>query len=117
MRPTIHAVLLRGALMAFPISGKTLTTPALIVAGALLIAASPPQALEPDAPEVVPVCAPSEALAAPAGAVEAAPDAAQQVLVAHLSRRFMIAAAATERMVAAAYRAAREVGLDPLLVL
>jgi soluble lytic murein transglycosylase-like protein len=103
--------------MAFPISGKTLTTPALVAAGALLIAAAPPQALAPDGPEVVPVCAPSEALDASAEALEEAPDAAQQVLVAHLSRRFLIAAAATERMVAAAYRAAREVGLDPLLVL
>ena len=41
----------------------------------------------------------------------------QQALVEHLSRRFLIAAGATERMVAAAYRAALEVGLDPLLVL
>jgi soluble lytic murein transglycosylase-like protein len=44
-------------------------------------------------------------------------DATQQALVEHLSRRFLIAAVATERMVAAAHRAAREVGLDPLLVL
>ena len=104
--------------MAFPISGKTLTTPALVAAGALLIAAAPPQALAPDGAEVVPVCAPSEEPAASVEALEDAPDAAQQqVLVAHLSRRFMIAGAATERMVAAAYRAAREVGLDPLTVL
>jgi len=32
------------------------------------------------------------------------PDAAQQILIDHLSRRFLIAASATERMVAAAHR-------------
>jgi soluble lytic murein transglycosylase-like protein len=44
-------------------------------------------------------------------------EPAQRVLVEYLSRRYTIAAAATERMVGAAHRAAREVGLDPLLVL
>jgi soluble lytic murein transglycosylase-like protein len=37
--------------------------------------------------------------------------------VEYLSRRFTIAAEPLERMVEAAHRAAREVGLDPLLVL
>jgi soluble lytic murein transglycosylase-like protein len=41
----------------------------------------------------------------------------QQALVGYLSRRFTISALATERMVEAAHRAAREVGLDPLLIL
>lgn len=45
------------------------------------------------------------------------PDELQRALIEHLSRRFLIAAEATERMVAAAHRAARRVGLDPLLVL
>jgi soluble lytic murein transglycosylase-like protein len=45
------------------------------------------------------------------------PDALQRALIEHLSRRFMIAPEATERMVAAAHRAARQVGLDPLLIL
>ena len=44
-------------------------------------------------------------------------EPAQRALVEHLSRRYYIAAEATERMVGAAHRAAREVGLDPLLVL
>ena len=44
-------------------------------------------------------------------------DPAQPILVKYLSRRFLIAGEATERMVGAAFRAAREVGLDPLLVL
>lgn len=45
------------------------------------------------------------------------PDVMQRALIEHLSRRYMIASEATERMVAAAHRAARQVGLDPLLVL
>jgi len=44
-------------------------------------------------------------------------DPAQAILARYLSRRFLIAGEATERMVGAAYSAAREVGLDPLLVL
>jgi len=46
-----------------------------------------------------------------------APDPSQTALARYLSRRFLVAGEATERMVGAAYRAAREVGLDPLLVL
>lgn len=56
-------------------------------------------------------CVPEETVALPAR------DPAQAVLVKYLSRRYQIAAEATERMVGAAYGAAREVGLDPLLVL
>jgi soluble lytic murein transglycosylase-like protein len=51
---------------------------------------------------------------------EAAPPAvepAQAVLARYLSRRFLVAGEATQRMVSAAYSAARDVGLDPLLVL
>ena len=44
-------------------------------------------------------------------------DPAEAILAKYLSRRFLIAGEATERMVGAAYGAAREVGLDPLLVL
>lgn len=44
-------------------------------------------------------------------------DPRQRALVEYLSRRYYIAAEATERMVGAAHRAAYEVGLDPLLVL
>jgi soluble lytic murein transglycosylase-like protein len=97
--------------MAVPISKKILL-PVVVIAGALLIAAAPPSAIAPDG---VAVCTPPEVLdsAAPA----AVPDAAQQALVDHVSRRFLVAAAITERMVAAAHRAADEVGLDPLLVL
>jgi soluble lytic murein transglycosylase-like protein len=56
-------------------------------------------------------CAPQEAFAAEAQ------DPAQAALSRYLSRRFLIAREATERMVDAAYDAARDVGLDPLLLL
>jgi soluble lytic murein transglycosylase-like protein len=61
-------------------------------------------------------CEPPEGVAlapAPARAL----DPGQQVLVEHLARRYYVAASQTELIVRAAYRAAREVGLDPLLVL
>ena len=46
-----------------------------------------------------------------------APEPEQEALSRYLSRRFLIASEATERMVGAAYSAARDVGLDPLLLL
>jgi soluble lytic murein transglycosylase-like protein len=46
-----------------------------------------------------------------------APDPSQAVLSRYLSRRFLIAGDATDRMVSVAYSAAQEVGLDPLLLL
>jgi soluble lytic murein transglycosylase-like protein len=98
--------------MAFPVSEKILT-PVLIASAALLIAAAPPSALAPDLPVT---CAPDNQANAEAAA-PAAPDAAQQALTAHLSKRFFIAPGATEEIVAAAHSAAAEVNLDPLLVL
>jgi soluble lytic murein transglycosylase-like protein len=100
--------------MAVP-NSKTYLMPVVVAAGALLIAAAPPSAVAPDVP-VLAACTPSEA-AAPAAPESAEPDVAQQALIDHVSRRFLVAAAVTERMVATAYRAAAEVGLDPLLVL
>jgi soluble lytic murein transglycosylase-like protein len=97
-----------------PIPNKILT-PLIVAAGALLIAAAPPQALAPRLSAAV-VCTPEDMAWGPEPAAEPL-DATQQALVEHLSRRFFIASAATERMVAAAHRAALEVGLDPLLVL
>jgi soluble lytic murein transglycosylase-like protein len=98
--------------MVYPFSEKLLT-PLVLVAAALLIAAAPPSALAPD---LLVTCAPDNEPSVEAAA-PAAPDAAQQVLTGHLSKRYFIAQEATERMVAAAHRAAAEVGLDPLLVL
>jgi soluble lytic murein transglycosylase-like protein len=60
---------------------------------------------------------PMEACVPEHGFAPAPRDPAQSILVKYLSRRFLIAGEATERMVGAAFRAAREVGLDPLLVL
>jgi soluble lytic murein transglycosylase-like protein len=85
--------------------------------GAVLIAGSG-EALAPAAPDALHACLPPDSEAPAAPQPQAQPlDAAQRALVEHLSRRFYIAASQTERFVAAAYRAAREVGLDPLLVL
>jgi soluble lytic murein transglycosylase-like protein len=83
--------------------------------GAAMIAGSG-EALAPADSDVALSCLPAEPPAAPSES--AAPlDPAQRMLVRHLSRRFTIAAEATERMVQVAHRAAREAGLDPLLVL
>jgi soluble lytic murein transglycosylase-like protein len=100
--------------MALPISPKYLATPALVAAGALLIAAAPPSATAP-VTETVLLCAPPAQEASAEARPE--PDAVQQALTRHLSRRFLVASAMTERIVDAAHRAAFEVGLDPLLVL
>ena len=94
---------------------KKILTPLVVATGAMLIAAAPPQALAPQLSAGV-VCAPEDMAWEPEPAPEPL-DATQQALVEHLSRRFYIASTVTERMVAAAHRAALEVGLDPLLVL
>lgn len=84
------------------------TTWAIPAVGALLISGSG-DALAPPAPEV---CRP------PVMALAEEPlDAVQQALAEHLARRYYVAATQTERYVAVTYRAAREAGLDPLLVL
>jgi soluble lytic murein transglycosylase-like protein len=81
---------------------------AIPAVGALLISGSG-DAL---APIALQVCR------APVMALAAEPlDAVQQALAEHLARRYYVAATETERYVAVTYRAAREVGLDPLLVL
>jgi soluble lytic murein transglycosylase-like protein len=63
------------------------------------------------APQPAGACVPDERFAPPLM------DPAQTMLVKYLARRFLIADAAAERMVDAAYRASTEVGLDPYLVL
>jgi soluble lytic murein transglycosylase-like protein len=85
------------------------------IAAATLLTLAADEALAPPAPPLPAAeaasCVPDETFAMPAR------DPAQAVLVKFLSRRYLIAAEATERMVGAAYHAARKVGLDPLLVL
>jgi len=96
-----------------------ITNWAIAAVGAALIAGSG-DALAPEDTAAPLACPPGDAPAAPAPEQPeqaAAPDPVQRALVKHLSRRFTIAAEATERMVLAAHRAAGEVGLDPLLVL
>jgi len=101
--------------MAVPVPNKILT-PLIVASGALLVAAAPPEAIAPDL-RAVEACVPAQSEESSTSARNEPLDAAQQALVEHLSRRFFIAAQATERMVLASYRAAQEVGLDPLLVL
>jgi soluble lytic murein transglycosylase-like protein len=87
---------------------------AMATVGAVLITGSG-AALAPADQAGLDACVPSEAGEAFEPAQPLEPS--QQILVQYLSRRYYIAAEATERMVGAAHRAAREVGLDPLLVL
>jgi soluble lytic murein transglycosylase-like protein len=84
-----------------------------ITAAAVLAAFVPGAAIAP--PQLAPLaCVPEEP---PAAAAEAELDEVQRALVAHLTRRFQVAAEPTGRIVEAAYRAADEARLDPLLVL
>ncbi len=72
-----------------------------------------------------PAAAPNVELACPApleapqaGETDVEPlDRSQSALASYLSRRFLVAASATQTVVRAAHHAARESGLDPLLVL
>jgi soluble lytic murein transglycosylase-like protein len=93
-----------------PIPKALLAAPAVY-----LILGLAPIAQAPDEPAAA-MCVPA-APAAPVAQSAAEPDAVQQALTQHLARRFYVAPAAIERMVAAAHAAAEDVGLDPLLVL
>jgi soluble lytic murein transglycosylase-like protein len=95
------------------VSRKMLTS-LVVASGALLVGAAAPTAF---APETVQACTPPEDAALPAVAHQIAPDPEHKALIAYVSRRFLVAGAVTQRMVAAAQRAADDVGLDPLLVL
>ena len=88
---------------------RSLTIACAVVGAATLLALGSDEAQAPPAPQPLGACVPTERFA-PA-------DPAQVVLAKYLSRRFFIANAAAARMVDAAYRASREVGLDPYLVL
>jgi hypothetical protein len=90
---------------------------AIAAVGAAALIAGSGEALVPESSGIVLSCLSPEPPESAALELAAAPDPVQRVLVEHLSRRFAIAVEATERMVEAADRAAREVGLDPLLVL
>ena len=94
------------------VPNKNLTALAVLAGGALLIGAAPHEAMAPVQQSLA--CTPPHQSAL---FEKAEPDAVQQALIKHLSRRFLIASAVTERIVGAAHQAALEVGLDPLLVL
>jgi len=93
-------------------------TLAFAAAGALLALASQDAEAPPvTGPVLVSQPAAVEATAPEAESAGPTEDPAQRVLVEYLSRRFLIAPRPTERVVETAYRAARDTGLDPLLVL
>ena len=100
---------------------RSLSGCAFALSAALLLLAGIPAAHAPVEP-VLAACSPAPANNAAAGD-EAARDEAdqldhvQQALASYLSRRFTIAAEAAGRIVAAAYRAGDDSGLDPLLLL
>ncbi len=85
---------------------------ALVGAVALLVVAP-----ESTAPGRAAACMPETAAADDAPGETEELDPVQAVLVDYLSRRYSIAAQATEQMVRAAFRAARQAQLDPLLIL
>jgi soluble lytic murein transglycosylase-like protein len=83
-----------------------------VVTATVLFTLAADQAYAPERGRVaLEMCRPAETFAAQPR------DPSQALLVKYLSRRFLVAGEATERMVGAAFGAARDVGLDPLLVL
>ena len=84
----------------------------LLIASSFCAAAlAPVAAVAPPQSAPILACLPAEP------AAETALDAVQQSLVEYLTRRFQIAAEPTARIVEAAYGAAAQFHLDPLLVL
>jgi len=92
---------------------------AFVLSVAALLIAGAGNVLAPDILMSSAATCPAPTLEAevPAPVAAKLPDPQEQALVAHLSRRFYIAAESTEHVVRTSFRAAREVGLDPLLVL
>jgi soluble lytic murein transglycosylase-like protein len=88
---------------------RSLSTACAVVGAATLVVLGSDEAQAPPAPLPAGICVPAERFA-PA-------DPAQALLAKYVSRRFLIADVAAERMVEAAYQAASDVGLDPYLVL
>ena len=93
-------------------SERSLSSLLAVVAAGTALVLGADDALAPPAPEPAGACVPDETFAH-----ATASDPAQATLVRYLSRRFLIATQAADRVVGAAYRSAREVGLDPYLLL
>jgi soluble lytic murein transglycosylase-like protein len=90
----------------------------LVAATAALLLSGSGKVLAPEESMRGAATCPAPDLAAEVTAPAAAlPNPQEQALVTYLSRRFYIAVEATEPVVRASFAAAREVGLDPLLVL
>jgi soluble lytic murein transglycosylase-like protein len=96
-----------------PISQHQLPIAAAALLGGAMLAGAPGDALAPDAAaRAFATCLPVH-IEAPAAAL----SASELQLARYLSRRYMVGQDATERVVYAAYQAAEQVGLDPLLLL
>ena len=96
---------------------QRILTPALITGGALLIAAAPPDAIAPDVSGIDLTCTHASGGSCTAIAARGRRMRRSRRWSSTFRGAFWSPSAATERMVLAAYRAALEVGLDPLLVL
>ena len=93
-------------------TNRSLSVAFAAAASGALLALAADEAQAPAAPEPqFEACVPGQVYAAPAR------DPAEAILAKHLARRYLIAGEATQRMVAAAFRAGPPAGLDPLLVL
>jgi soluble lytic murein transglycosylase-like protein len=88
-----------------------------VLSALVLSAAAATLALAPRVAVAPPQTAPLLAYLPASEPAEAVLDSVQQALVDHLTRRFQIAAEPTARIVEAAYGAAKQFHLDPLLVL
>jgi Transglycosylase SLT domain len=94
---------------------KTVVALALAALAATIFIVGSGQALAPD--REVACFAPKESAAEEEARIVEPLDPGQRALVDYLSKRFLIAGQSTQVMVGTAHRAARQVGLDPLLVL
>jgi soluble lytic murein transglycosylase-like protein len=109
-----------------PLSPPSLTTALGCAAFGVLVAASSPMLAPHPEPQVLEACRPEqtaksdEPSAAAGGSAEPAAesrDPKQERLIRYLSRRFQVAGESIETVVDAAWRAADQANLDPLLVL
>jgi len=101
--------------MSVPLKITNAQSWTLALATTAMLLALAPQSAAP-AREAGTGCRPEATTAAESSKAEEV-DPARQALVGYLTRRFSIATAPTSVVVEAAYRAAGETGLDPLLVL
>jgi soluble lytic murein transglycosylase-like protein len=96
---------------------KSLSAFAFALSAALVLLMGMRPAHAPAEPAGAACSAPAAPQAGTDPAPAEQPDAVQRTLASYLARRYTIAAEAARRIVAAAYRAGEDSGLDPLLLL